>query len=200
MNQRRRGGALSFFLDAFPQPGEKGEIALQLALAAPFAGGAQDKPAAFVSQRLGDFFQPLALLVALDPAGNADMLGARHEDHVAARQRHVRGHPCAFGAERIFGDLNENFFAARDLLFERQTARGLRPWRRLGKLDLVRRGQQLRIFGLAGKIRRVKKPGFFHADFDKGSLHAGQHPRHFAFVNISGDAHFFFSFDQKLGQ
>ena len=128
------------------------------------------------------------------------MLRSRHENHVAARQRHVRGHPCAFGSERIFGDLNENFFAARDLLFERQTARRLRPRRRLGKLDLVPRGQQLRVFGLTGKVRRVKKPGFFHADFDEGSLHAGQHPRHFAFVNISGDAHLFFSFDQKLGQ
>ncbi len=46
----------------------------------------------------------------------------------------------------------------------------------------------------------MEKPGFFHADFDKGRLHAGKHPRHFAFINIPSDAHFLFSFDQKLGE
>ncbi len=122
MNQRRCSGALSFFLDALPQPDEKSEIALQLALAAPFAGRAQDKPAIFVSQRLGDFFQPLAFLVALDTAGDADMLGARHENHIAARQRYVRCHSGAFGAKRILGDLDEDFFATGELLFERQPA------------------------------------------------------------------------------
>ena len=127
------------------------------------------------------------------------MLGARHENHVAPRQRHVRGHPGAFGAERILGHLNENFFTARDLLFKRDAARRLPRLGRLGELHFVRRIQQLSI-GLAGKIRRVEKPGLFHPHINKSSLHAGEYPRHFAFINIPRDAHFFFSFDQKLGQ
>ena len=46
----------------------------------------------------------------------------------------------------------------------------------------------------------MEKARLFHADIDEGGLHAGENPRHFAFVDIARDAHFFFSFDQKFGQ
>ena len=81
------------------------------------------KPPFFGAERLGDFLQPLALFFALDAARDADVLGARHENHVAARQGDMRGNPRAFGAERILGHLHENFFTARKLFFQRQTAR-----------------------------------------------------------------------------
>ena len=91
--------------------------------AKPFAGGAQDKSALLSAERLGDLLQPLAFLFALDAARDADVLGARHENHVAARQGDMRGNPRAFGAERILGNLDENFFTTRKLFFQRQTAR-----------------------------------------------------------------------------
>src|SRR5262245_13251024 len=123
VNQRGSGGALSLFLDALPQTDEKGEIPLQLPLAASFAGRAQNKSAVLGSQRLGDFLEPFALFLAFYAPGDAHMLIARHKDHVTPRQRYVRRHSGPFSAERIFGDLHENFLAPGNLLFERETAR-----------------------------------------------------------------------------
>ncbi len=46
----------------------------------------------------------------------------------------------------------------------------------------------------------MEKARFLHADLDEGGLHAGQHARDFAFINIAGDAHFLFSFDEEFGE
>jgi hypothetical protein len=46
----------------------------------------------------------------------------------------------------------------------------------------------------------MEETGFLHAHIDKRRLHTGQNPRDFAFVNIPGDTHFFFPFNQKFGE
>ncbi len=46
----------------------------------------------------------------------------RHKDHVAAGSDTWEVTRAPFGAERVFGDLDENFFAPSKLFFERQPA------------------------------------------------------------------------------
>jgi hypothetical protein len=58
----------------------------------------------------------------------------------------------------------------------------------------------LHIIGNIEKIRRVKKAGLFHANFDKGRLHARKDPHNFAFIKISCYTPFLFSFHEEFRQ
>ena len=63
------------------------------------------------AMRLQDTFEPLALLVAGDFAGYAQMDDTRHEHDVTARQRHMRGNTRTLLSEGFLGNLNNNFLA-----------------------------------------------------------------------------------------
>ena len=60
---------------------------------------------------LQNALQAQALFVAGDLARDAHVFERRHVDHVAARQRDVRRDARAFLAQRLLGDLNDDFLA-----------------------------------------------------------------------------------------
>ena len=55
--------------------------------------------------------QAVALLLVLDPAADADLVGEGHQHHVPARQRHFRGEARALGADGLLGDLHQHVLA-----------------------------------------------------------------------------------------
>ena len=60
-----------------------------------------------------DFFQALAFLLVFDLARNAALIGVRQQHEITARQHEVRRDARAFGADRAFGDLHDDFAAGR---------------------------------------------------------------------------------------
>jgi hypothetical protein len=95
--------------------------------------------------------------------------------------------------------------------FGQETRRlpNVRRWRGLARLGrffhfevftLAGFGNDLDVIGDFVKIRGVQETGLFHADLDKRGLHPWQDPRNFAFIDIAGDAHLLFAFDQKISQ
>ena len=60
---------------------------------------------------MNDALQPLPLFFGSDLARNARVVHRRHEDQETARQRDVAGDARAFLADRLLGDLHQNFLA-----------------------------------------------------------------------------------------
>ena len=60
---------------------------------------------------MNDALQPLALFFGSNLARNAGVIHRRHVDQEAARQRDVAGDARAFLADRLLGNLDQDFLA-----------------------------------------------------------------------------------------
>ena len=112
MQQHRRGALVGLGADVLPQVVEELHVAGDFFFGAAFGGGAGDESAHRTRPfALQNALQAQALFVARDLARDAHVFERRHVDHVAARQRDVRGDARALLAERLLGDLNDDFLA-----------------------------------------------------------------------------------------
>ena len=106
------------------------------------------------------------------------MGGAWHVHQITRRNRQLRGQTCAFGTNRVFGDLHHQALA-----FMHQGADAFN--------------------GLAftqGNFGGMNKSSTIQTDIHKGSLHAGQNPDNLAFVDITDNAPALGTFDMHLLQ
>ena len=90
-------------------------------------GGAHDEAAGESAFGFGDqAAQPRALLGGADAARDADVIDRRHVHEKAAGQRDVAGDARAFFAERLLGDLHDDFLARLEHFGDQlRAARGL---------------------------------------------------------------------------
>ncbi len=112
VEQRRRLQAVRLGPDLVPERGEELQVGLELFFGAALPGGAHDEAAgerALVLQ--DDVAQAQALLFRSDLARDANVVDGGHVDQVASRQGDVRSDARALGAERLLGDLDQDFLA-----------------------------------------------------------------------------------------
>ena len=181
--------------------------------------GSDDHAAAervLLAKLTDDAAQPAALFAAGDLARDADVIHGRHEDEKSPRQRHVRGQARALRAKRLLGDLHENFlsffqqvldarvlgFLARLVAWDARnhprpptrTPRRL-AGRLLGFVLLVLVVEEI---GGADDVGHVEEAVAFEADVDECRLHAGQHLRHAALVDVARDAAIALALDENF--
>ena len=94
-----------------PEDEEKFHVRLKFRAGGVFGNGADDEAGARRPQILDYFLQLLAGLLVLDFAGDPDMVGHRHEDHVTAGQGDVAGQAGSLGADRLLADLHQHILA-----------------------------------------------------------------------------------------
>ncbi len=86
------------------------ELSLQIGALGALRGGADDRARALQIELRRLLAEAIALLV-IEPAGDADALAVRREDHVAAGDRQVHRQPRAFRLQRILDDLDDDLLA-----------------------------------------------------------------------------------------
>ncbi len=104
-----------------PDAVEVVEVAQDVGLGAPAGRGADDDAAAeamLLAELLDDAAQAVALVARFDLAGHADVIDRRHEDEKPPGERRVRRQPRALGAQRLLGDLDDDFLAFLEELLD----------------------------------------------------------------------------------
>jgi hypothetical protein len=188
VDQRRRRDGLGVAADALPHPGQVGQVGGQLLLRAVLGLGADDDPVALRLEPVDDLAQAVALLVPHDAARNADVALGGHEHQVAARQRDVRGQARALGADRLLGDLDQDFLVGLQQVLDLLGAVGLAAPPAVVFDFLVAAFTLAVVDELLADLRDVEKAGFLLADVDEGGLHPGQDLGHPALVDAAGVA------------
>ena len=113
VRQRKRSGTfLRLLTDVQPEVIEEAHVGGDLVLGAAFAGRPNNEPTRSAGAvGLQDSLEPQALFVAGDLSRYAQMLDARHEYDVAARQGDMRGDTGAFLTQRLLGNLDDDLLA-----------------------------------------------------------------------------------------
>ena len=105
---------LHLLLDLLPCAEQEVEVADEIAGLLALAGSAHDDAHAFGN---GEFVEQLpealAFLDVLDLAGDAALIGVRHQDQEAARQGEIGRRAGPLGADRALGDLDDDLSARR---------------------------------------------------------------------------------------
>ena len=110
INQRGRLAVLRARADLVPQSFQEADVGAELVLCGALSGGTHDESTVTVfTLALNDALQPQALFVGSDLARDASVIHRRHVDEEASRQRDVAGDARALLADRLFGDLHQNF-------------------------------------------------------------------------------------------
>src|SRR2546427_4703156 len=108
LQQRRCAHLYGLALDLLPESVQVVDLALAALLRQVFRHGTDDPAAGILGDELADHLAQLGpLLAVLDLARDADLGGERHVHKEATRQRDLRGHARALGADWLFDDLNE---------------------------------------------------------------------------------------------
>jgi hypothetical protein len=95
----------------------------------------------------------------------------RQEHQHAPGDRHLRRQPRALGADRVLDHLHHQRLALEHLPFDRHRGRAV---------DAAAVGRM--------QVGHMQERGPFEADIDECALHAGQHPRHLAEVDVADQA------------
>ena len=119
------------------------------------------------------------------------MLDGRHEHQVAARQRDVRGDARALGAERLLEHLDHDLLALVQPLLDRRAAHAPPP--------LLLGGEQV-LGQLLEHVGDVEERVALEPEVDERRLHAGQHARDPALVDVADDAALRLALDEDLGR
>src|SRR6185437_309042 len=115
VQQRGRAHFLELLAQIVPLIGEQTDVGEQLLVGGAGAGGAHDEAAGEILAVLEDeAFQPGALLIAGDAAGDADVMGRRHVDQETAGKREVAGDARPLLADGLLGDLDQNLLAGAE--------------------------------------------------------------------------------------
>ena len=130
------------------------------------------KPPAVPSrqQRLQLAAQALALGLVLDPLRDADVRVLRQVHEQAPGKAHLRRQPRALGADRVLDHLHEQRLAlVQDLL---------------DRLVLA----AVAVLPVLPDVGDVQERRALQPDLDERALHAGQHARHLAEVDVADEA------------
>ena len=128
MQQRRRFARLGLRANLFPGAAEEFHVAANFFFRRAFRGGANDESAREGNLGIADdAAQTRALFGRADAPRDADVVYRRHVDEKAARQSDVTGDARALFAQRLLGDLNENFLPGLEHLGDQLHAALLRP-------------------------------------------------------------------------
>ena len=112
IDQRRRLRSFGTRLDVVPQAFQEANVGAQFLFTRVLRGGADDETSvAVVALAHHDALQALAFFVRCDLARNSSVVHRRHVDQKAPRQRDVAGDARAFLADRLLGNLHQNFLA-----------------------------------------------------------------------------------------
>ena len=190
-----------------PDAVEVVEVAQDVGFGASAGRGADDDAAAeavLFAELLDDAAQAVALVARLDLAGDADVVDGRHEDEKPARQRRMRRQTRALGAQRLLGDLDDDFLAFLQELFDFRLGPvfAVPPPRAARRPLLVlrrRRVEPVELLDRVDDVRDVEEPVALEADVNERALHAGQHFRHPALVEIGDDSAMPLALDENLG-
>ena len=205
VDDRRRARRLALLADLGPDRVERVEVADDVFLR-PAGGGGADDDAAGEAVRLAeladDAAQARALLARLDLARDADVIHRRHEHEEAAGHRDVRREAGALGAERLLDDLDEDLLA----FLEQVLDLGLRPALAVALLGAALLGgvlvallELLELLERVDDVGDVEEAVALEAEVDEGGLHAGQHLRDPALVDVADDAARALAFDEDFG-
>ena len=111
---RRRRLLLDSFLNCLPFLEQQREVAHEITRLLAFADGADDDAHAFRNRQLAqNFFQALAFFLILDLARDAALVRIGQQHQITSGQHEVRRDARAFGADRAFGHLHDDFAAGR---------------------------------------------------------------------------------------
>ena len=149
-----------------------------------------------------DAAQAVALFTRLDFAGDADVVHRRHEHQKPAGERSVRRQPRALGAQRLLGDLDDDVLAFLDQLFDFRLRPAIAspPIPFAAAVCFVFALEPIELFDRIDDVRDVQKAVALEADVNERALHAGQHLRHPAFVDIADDAPLPLPLDEDLAE
>ncbi len=193
--RRDAAGALA---DLLPQPGEVEEVGLELLPPLALARRAHDQPAALHRQLVQDAEQALPLGLVLDAAGDAEMAHGRQQHQVAARQGDVGADARPLVGQRVLDHLDD------DLLARLQQVVDGRRALLLVRRDLLGAGvvelQVLHRLDVGGHVADVEEGVALEAHVDERGLHAGQHARHPALVDVAHEPAVTMPLDEDLRQ
>ena len=227
VDHRRRARRLGLLADLGPDLVEVAQVRDDVVLGAAGGRGADDDAAGepvLLAELADDAAQPAALVARFDLARDADVVHRRHEHQEAAGHRRVRREAGALGAERLLGDLDDDFLAFLEEVFDFRLGAFFASRRpsappvaaTLG-LGLPRRsaairsgrgsGRRIVLVGLEAvelleggdDVGDVEEAVALETEVNERRLHAGQHLRHPALVEIADDAALTLALDEHLG-
>jgi hypothetical protein len=175
-----------------------------------------------------DAAEAAALLPGVDLPRHADVVDRRHEHEEPPWHRRVGGEARALGAERLLGDLNDDLLPLFQELFDLRlgsliaiavapAAMATLPWRPstlaqgassiVGRRSLITRRRKqvlvrleaIELLERRDDVRDVEKAVAFETEINERRLHAGEHFRYPALVQIAHDAARAFPLDEDLG-
>ncbi len=192
VQQRHRRHARRRFANARPGLAQIRDVFRQFGIGRVFAVGAQDEATgarrhdAAAVGRCRSFDQHLhagtqrVALVRWNLLRHADVIVLRQKDQQASGDADLRREARALGADRVLDDLDEKRLPFEHLLLDRhdRTTAAMVPLRHLGAC--ARAGGKRR-----NDVGHMQERRALQADIDKGRLHAGQHARHLAEVDVA---------------
>ncbi len=167
MQQRRRRRFACTLADVVPQPAQVLHVVGQLVFVRVLGDGADDVPAALLGRN--ELLQPLAQILALgfvfDALRDADVRILRQVHQHPSGEAHLRRQPRAFGADRILHHLHDDRLPFGE--------------------DLLDRARIAAVLPRFPDVGDVQERRALQADLDEGRLHARQHPRDHAAIDIA---------------
>ena len=202
VDHRGRPRGLELLARVLPDFVEVVEVAEDVGFGASTGRRADDDATAkalLVAELLHDAAQAVALVARLDFSGDADVVDRRHEHEKAAGERRVRGQARALGAERLLGDLDDNLLPFLQELFDLRLGCPLAALGAIAMLVVVARVEAVELLDGIDDVRHVEEAVALETDVNERALHAGQHFRDPAFVDIPDDPAMPLPLDEDLG-
>ena len=185
-----RGFSLRYgLLDLLPQGQERFQLALDLVFGQILSqSSADDSPSVLGEQRAHHFPQPVALLARLDLATNPHSRRRRQVHEISSRQRYLGRHATPLRPNRLLGDLNDDFLAARKKVLNSGSLAGRSAAVVVVEFGVVR----------LDEVGCVEKAALFEPNVNERGLHTGQDRLHATVIDVSVCAFQLGTIDQQL--
>ena len=167
--RRDRAGA---GVEIAPQLGQVPDVVLHLAPGRGFRHRPDDEAAdeALGQEQLQLLAQALALGLVLDPLRDADVRILRKVDEQPAGEAHLRGQPCALGADRVLDHLHEQRLALVQ-----------------DPLDGPDVAAAVAVLAVLPDVGDVEERRALEADLDERALHSRQNARDLSQVDVADE-------------
>ncbi len=166
-------------LDLLPCPCQKLDVPDYFLFGLLFGDCPDYEPHAPGLYLVGQIPQPVSYRILGDLPADTHVINRRYENYVPAGQRNVRYHSCALCADRLLGDLHQDFLAGFEKLLDAFSAR-------LGKLDLIAVSSGLDYIRQAcRRVVHIQECVLLQADVHEGGLHARKDVLHLSLVDVA---------------